>query len=73
MKSLTEGFMENNVKVEQTISDDDPDCPFKFEDLKDPEQLKNFEAWYKMKIAKQTGLDPHKIVFHNLVKGSIKI
>lgn len=30
MKTLNGGFMQNHVRVVETIPDNDPTCPFKF-------------------------------------------
>ncbi len=73
LKVLTEGFMQNAVKVTETIPDNDPSCPFAFDDLENPEQFDKFSTFYKIKIAKETGLDPTRIYINSVAKGSIKV
>ena len=65
--------MERAVKVTETIADNDPSCPFIFDDLEDHEQFDTFCTFYKMKIAKETGLDSSRIFINCVTKGSIKV
>ncbi len=44
--------MENAIKVQEKIEDDDPDCPYKFDDLYDSKKFEDFCAYYKKRVSK---------------------
>lgn len=65
--------MENAIKVREKIEDNDPDCPYKFDDLYDSKKFEDFCAYYKKRVSKETGLNPEKIYISSVAKGSIRV
>jgi hypothetical protein len=73
LRAFTREFMENAIKVQEKIEDDDPDCPYKFDDLYDSKKFEDFCAYYKKRVSKETGLNPEKIYISSVAKCSIKV
>ena len=71
MKILMNQFMNNEVKFEETLQEDEK---WKYDEIeKDEEKMNAFKEWYIAKRAEEYGINPEDIIIHKLVKGSIAV